>query len=370
VRPKPKCQRGILPSWGPHRCRFTHKLPKYSLHKPSGQARVKHGGKCYYLGKHGSQESHEAYARFVANLPKPVDVTIVAGASLLVGEAVLKYLAHCQGYYVRDGVPTGEATTIKSALRPLVKRFATLPVDEFGPRRLKEVREDMIELGWTRYTINRSIGRIKQCFTWCASEELIPGAIAVALSTVKGLQKNRTAAREKDPVGSVADELVDATLPHVSELAADVIRTMRLCGGRPGEIVTMTADQIDRTDGSCWKYVPGRHKCSHKDKDRVVFIGARAQEIILPRIVRAGADGRLFPITPDSLRQAIHRGCRRAGIPAWNPNMVRHTYASDVRKDHGLEAAQVLLGHSKANTTQVYAEANMRLAAEIARKIG
>jgi site-specific recombinase XerD len=35
---------------------------------------------------------------------------------------------------------------------------------------------------------------------------------------------------------------------------------------------------------------------------------------------------------------------------------LRHTFATRVRKEHGLEAAQVLLGHSKADTTQIYAE--------------
>ena len=100
--------------------RLTHKLPKYALHKPSGQARVKWGGRSYYLGKHGSQESHEAYAKFIANLPKPAESVLIVGGSPLVGEIVLKYLAHCRQRYVRDGVQTGEAGTIKAALTPLV----------------------------------------------------------------------------------------------------------------------------------------------------------------------------------------------------------------------------------------------------------
>jgi hypothetical protein len=41
-----------------------------------------------------------------------------------------------------------------------------------------------------------------------------------------------------------------------------------------------------------------------------------------------------------------------------------------VRKEHGLEAAQVLLGHSKADVTQLYAEKNEALAVGIAAKIG
>ena len=54
----------------------------------------------------------------------------------------------------------------------------------------------------------------------------------------------------------------------------------------------------------------------------------------------------------------------------WHPNQLRHSYATKVRKEHGLEAAQVLLGHSKADVTQIYAERNDQLAATIAAKIG
>ncbi|MCE9567341.1 MAG: tyrosine-type recombinase/integrase [Planctomycetes bacterium] len=54
----------------------------------------------------------------------------------------------------------------------------------------------------------------------------------------------------------------------------------------------------------------------------------------------------------------------------WHPNQLRHSYATKVRKQHGLEAAQVLLGHSRADVTQIYAERNEELAATVAAKIG
>ena len=54
----------------------------------------------------------------------------------------------------------------------------------------------------------------------------------------------------------------------------------------------------------------------------------------------------------------------------WHPNQLRHSFATHVRKHHGLEAAQVLLGHSKADVTQIYAEKNEALAVGIAAKIG
>lgn len=52
------------------------------------------------------------------------------------------------------------------------------------------------------------------------------------------------------------------------------------------------------------------------------------------------------------------------------PNQLRHTYGTVVRATDGLEAAQVLLGHSKADVTQIYAERDTERAKSVALKIG
>jgi integrase len=69
----------------------------------------------------------------------------------------------------------------------------------------------------------------------------------------------------------------------------------------------------------------------------------------------------------DGERQAV-KAWRKSH--RWHPNHLRHTFATRVRKEHGLEAAQVLLGHSKVDVTQIYAEKNEALAAGIVARIG
>jgi integrase len=54
----------------------------------------------------------------------------------------------------------------------------------------------------------------------------------------------------------------------------------------------------------------------------------------------------------------------------WVPNRLRHSAATEIRRQFGLEAAQVVLGHSKADVTQVYAERDLAKGIEIARRIG
>jgi integrase len=67
---------------------------------------------------------------------------------------------------------------------------------------------------------------------------------------------------------------------------------------------------------------------------------------------------------------------QRAELLAWNsahrwkPNQIRHAFGTRVRNLAGLEAAQVTLGHARADTTQIYAARNERLASEVAAQFG
>jgi len=54
----------------------------------------------------------------------------------------------------------------------------------------------------------------------------------------------------------------------------------------------------------------------------------------------------------------------------WHPNRLRHSAATRIRKAFDLEAAQVVLGHAKADVTQVYAERDLGRAVEVMRQIG
>ena len=55
----------------------------------------------------------------------------------------------------------------------------------------------------------------------------------------------------------------------------------------------------------------------------------------------------------------------------WHPHQLRHNAGTEIRKRFGLEAAQVMLGHSSANITDaVYAERDERKALAIAAEIG
>jgi integrase len=54
----------------------------------------------------------------------------------------------------------------------------------------------------------------------------------------------------------------------------------------------------------------------------------------------------------------------------WHPHQLRHTAATEIRRQYGIEAAQVVLGHTNLAVTEVYAERDRRLAQEVMRKLG
>jgi integrase len=65
---------------------------------------------------------------------------------------------------------------------------------------------------------------------------------------------------------------------------------------------------------------------------------------------------------------AVVRAWREAH--RWNPNQLRHSWATKVRKQFGLEEASVGLGHSSISTTLIYAERDLAKAIEVARSVG
>jgi integrase len=65
---------------------------------------------------------------------------------------------------------------------------------------------------------------------------------------------------------------------------------------------------------------------------------------------------------------AVEKSAVKARVPHRHPNQLRHTFGTEVRRALGLEVAQVLLGHSRTDVTQVYAERDLNLASTVAAK--
>jgi integrase len=368
-------------------------------------------GRDIYLGRHNTRESRGNYDRVMAEwlangrrLAAPDDLTIA--------ELIVRYLEQVDARYSSD-----EPAKIRLALKPVRQFYGTIQVREFGPLALKAIRQKLMESDLVRSQINKRVRRIVQMFRWAASDELIPVTVHQALKTVEGLRRGRGDVREGKPVKPVPDAHVEAIRRFVSRQVWTMIELQRLSGMRPGEVCQMRTCDIN-TQGRIWEYRPAAHKTAHHGRDRIVFLGPQAQAVLKPWL-RAELGAYLFqPREAEAERREHQRSqrkskvqpsqvCRkkkhprkRAGesydtssygraivyaidkanqmraeteqapIPSWHPHQLRHSTATKLRREFGLDAVRAVLGHSTPVVTEVYAELDQAKAAEVMARIG
>ncbi len=389
--------------------RLRNIVPKYRKHRASGQAVVTLNHVDHYLGPYGTKTSKMEYDRLIAEWLQRGRTIELNTESITIAELVLKFFRWGKVHYRRAGQPTGTLDNHKLAFRVLRKFYGRKLANEFGPKKLKTLQNILIKSGLSRRTINDRIGAIKLLFRWGVSEQLVSPMVSHALATVRGLAKHRSLAKETALIRPVDELTIEATLPHLPSMVADMVRLQRLTGMRPAEVCQVRPCDIDNS-GDVWIYRPESHKTEHHGHERLIAIGPQGQAVLRPYLVRDKAtfcfspmgserkrqrdrhEQRVTPLTcgnrpgtnrtrkpqrtagdvytTDSYRRAIHRAADKANVKRWHPNQLRHAAATLIRAQFGLEAAQIALGHSKADVTQVYAQRDMRKALEVARSIG
>jgi integrase len=381
-------------------------FPAYRLHRPSGQAIVTVYNpdgtpRDVALGVYDSAESRSRYARLCAEL-RPGNVYAATDADLTVGEVIVGYWRHAEGYYGASK----ELDTLRDALRVLRALYEDAPAVGFGPLALKAVREAMVRKGWARTYCNRQAGRIVRAFKWAAGEEMVPATVYQALKTLAPLRAGKTSAHETPPRLPADPAAVTAALPHLPPHVRAIVELLRLTGMRPCEACRMTLGQIDRSKG-VWVYRPAKHKGKHLGKARAVLLGAAAQAVITGHLgggtlapdeplfsprrqhdqrmaaIRAARKSKVQPsqtsrkkaapkrlpgawYTVEAVAHAVEKACKKAGVPHWSPYQVRHLVGAEVREKFSLEHVRAVLGHSHAGMSAHYAAgADAALAAEV-----
>lgn len=267
--------------------RLTKSAPSYRKHLVSGQAIVTLQGRDHYLGRYGSAESKRAYDRIVGEwlaAGRPVAAPASPDAITTV-EVLNAFKKFAKTHYVKNGKPTGAADTFGATYRIMHALYGKQPAADFGPLGLKAIINKLIEEGRTRRFIGERMQQIKRIYKWAASEELIPFEVYQRLTTVEAPRRGKTKAKELPPVLPVEDATVEATLPFLPPVVADMVRLQRLTGARPGEICQLRPADVDRS-GEVWKFTPMEHKTEHHGKARVILLGPKAQAVLLRYLAR------------------------------------------------------------------------------------
>ena len=247
---------------------------------------------------------------------------------------------------------------------------------------------------------------------------MVPPSVHHGLQAVTGLRRGRADVRESEPVKPVPDAFVDAIRPHVPDQVWAMVELQRLSGMRPQEVCIMRTCDLD-TSGRVWIYTPQCHKTEHHGRERKIYLGPSAQEILRPwlrpeltaylfspreamaqryaerranrkTLVQPSQRNRKRKAKPKrspgdqydtrSYYHAVVYGIRRFNgqakesgkptIPEWHPNQLRHNAATRLRREFGLDVARAVLGHSSPVVTEVYAELDGAKAAAAMAQIG
>lgn len=324
---------------------------------------------------------------------------------LFIAELIERYVIDRTEYYTESPKAFERG---RAAMRYLNKGFGHYRITQFGMTELRRLREEMLKPTpkkrlLCRNEVNRLMGEVGRFWKWAASMELAPAEIYAKCQTLEPLRKGHCKAPETAPVTPVPKKHIEAVKALVNASVRALIDLQLLTGARPGELCGLRGQDIDRS-GEVWVVRLVAHKTAHWGKPRTLFLGPLAQGVLKPLLVKRKADEYLFSpkdyleeksaaatshrrpdqepnerktdrtvgdcYTVQSYRQAVSRACNAAGVPHWHPHQLRHTAATEFRKQYGVEAARAALGHSHVAATEIYAEVDAQIASRIASEIG
>jgi hypothetical protein len=332
-------------------------LPFPKLHKSTGQAYVKHQRKMYYFGRYGTPGADQKYWEWRAGL-EGVTPKIDAPAAPAMPEVINKYIA--------SRIPgRNKVSQLRMILEHCTGALGKMPVTKFGPLAFKHLRENIAGTG-TRCVghVNALMRHLQLVFRWMVSEEIVPLAVWQELKTVDPLKSHPQCKPTRRRV-PVSPAVVASTLPYLAAHCADMVRLIVATGARPGEILSLTAEEVvkeyrHREDRKGWWYAEKtKHKTSNRGKKRwIEFPPGECQEILT---ARWPVGGYFFPASYDfghyrvaSLRQHVWHTCEQMHIPRWNPAQLRHLKLTDLACKEGVEAASRQAGHSGLRITDTY----------------
>jgi site-specific recombinase XerD len=130
-------------------------------------------------------------------------------------------------------------------------------------------------------------------------------------------------------------------------------------GLRASEVAALKVSDIDS------KRMLIRVELGKGGKDRHAMLSPRLLEVLRAWWWQCRSKGWLFPgrdpflpITTRQLNRACHTAAEVAGLGIWvTPHTLRHSFATHLlESSHDVRVIQVLLGHSKLDTTALYAQ--------------
>jgi integrase len=347
----------------------------------SGLARVKINNRHVYLGKFGTPESYAEYERQLAlwrtTQANGCQLATPVAACRTVADVLARWDQHAQATYSERG---RELDQFRLSLRPVVRLFGSLPVQDFDSRCLVTLQQALASgswmtdqeradyqargyaLGLCRNVINRRITRIKTVWKWADSMRLVPMGSYQNLRSVRAVPRSAREVRHTRKVQPAAWEDVRAVVRQLGEPVRSMLLLQWWSGMRSGEVRIIRSSDIDR-DGPTWLYRPEQSKSDWREgaeeAPRVVPLGPKCQAVLSHHLRDTAdmidtylfpANGYGRPYSAFSYAQAVRRAARRAGV-SLRPYQLRHAAKMRITRALGADAARAVLGQKSIQTT-------------------
>jgi len=334
--------------------------------------------------------------------------------SYVVADLLAAFLDYTEREYPKDQYDRFR----QSAKWVLESGYGDCPVDEFSPKKLKHVRQRIVNSKRIcREQVNDLKNKIVRMFRWGVEEEIVKNSnVPVALKAVENLKKGKGGTFDHPDTKAVPDDVIKRTLPGLPLTVAVMVQIQRLTGMRPNEVFNMRVGDIDRSRGNgLWYYEPGAYK-TRQFVGAIQFpLGKPEQALIAPYLVgkkpeaavfsprtameerntekRANRKSKLTPSQRErdkrnakktvkiaefynriSYRRAVMYGIDVVNrnlpdekkVPHWTPYRIRNRVATEIEEKVGLDESQAQLGHKSANMTKRYSEAQLAIREKLA----
>jgi hypothetical protein len=166
-----------------------------------------------------------------------------------------------------------------------------------------------------------------------------------------------------------AKKMIQAARVTDDPFARLAVEFLARTGLRRGEFLNLTVDSVVQIGAAYWLHVPlGKLRT-----DRYIPLHPQLKELLDEWVARRPANLRepwLFMdhgrrLGPESVRRAVQKVAREAGINNVTPHQLRHTLATQaINRGMSLEAIAALLGHKSMRMTMVYAKISNRTVAD------
>ena len=203
----------------------------------------------------------------------------------------------------------------------------------------------------SRVTIDNIRRILSSFFSWLEDEDYI------LKSPVRRIHKVKTASNIKETYSDETLELMRDSCSEMRDLA--MIDLLASTGMRVGEMVLLNRDDVDFAERECVVFGKG-------DKERMVYFDARTKLHLQAYLERRNDDNPALIVSLKAPFKRLSIGGvetrlrelgRQLGVHKVHPHKFRRTLATKaIDKGMPIEQVQVLLGHSKIDTTLCYAQ--------------